>query len=1142
MIDQPESRQKVIRQFFLTNLALNNKNSVYLLIFILLAFGFLSYRSMPKELFPDIVIPTVMVQTVYPGNPPLDMENLVTRPIEKEIESVKGVKEINSSSSQDISAIFVEFNTDVNIKQAVLDVKDAVDKAKSELPDDLPADPTVTDIDFSEFPILYINLSGDYSINELKTFAEFLEDEIESYPEISKVEIKGLNEREISVNVDPFKMEMLSISFGDIESAIGNENVSMAAGQFKEGEYRRSVRIIGEFEKAEELADIIVKQENGDIVYLKDIADVVNGFAEAKDYSRLNKQPVVTLHVIKKGGENLISATDKIFAALDRAKEDGSLPEGLNITLTNDQSDLIKKQLSNLENSMIMGVILVVLILYFFLGGRNAMFVGFAIPLSMFISFLVLDLLGYKLNMILLFSLILALGMLVDNAIVVVENIYRHFDRGYSRTESSRLGTGEIAAAIIASTATTLAAFFPLIFWDSLIGEFMKVMPVVLIIVLSASLLVALAITPVIASSFIRLGDQMPKPKTKRTLIIAIVLLALSSIFYAAGLNTPGSLLVIFALIGLANLLFLNRIARWFAKVFLPWLDGFYAVTIRYVLAKKRPYWVIGGTFGLLLFTLVLMAVRAPKVIFFPDMDPQYINIMATLPVGTDIETTNRFMGIVENDVYEILEPDMKIVKSVLTTVGNGAKSENEGFDISETPHRGMITVTFLDFELRDGINTFRIMRELTDQLVDRYPGVLVSVEKQSAGPPVGKAINIEIAGEDFDKLLLLVDKLQQKIESAGIEGIEGLKTDLDLGKPDATVHIDRDRARRFGLSTVQIAGTIRTALFGNDVSDFKVGEEEYPIQLRLKEEYRHNISTLMNQRITFRDQASGKIQQVPISAVADISYGSSYESIKRKDLNRVITLSSNVIKGYNATEVNDQIKAVLSDEVLPTGYSYSFTGEQEEQAESIAFLGRAMLIAIALILIIMVSQFNSVVKPLIILVSVLFSTIGVFGGLATFRMDFVVIMTGIGLVSLAGIVVNNAIVLVDYADLLKKRKRREIGLEPEAIIPKELNLDCLVEAGRTRLRPVMLTAVTTLLGLLPLASGLNIDFLSLFETFDPKIYFGGDNVAFWGPISWTIIFGLTFSTFLTLVVVPAMYQVLYLGKIRIHEMRAGKQ
>jgi multidrug efflux pump len=1141
MNEQQETSQKVSRQFGPTNMALKNKNSIYMLILIFMAFGFYSYISMPKELFPDIVIPTVMVQTVYPGNPPLDMENLVTRPIEKELEVITGVKEISSTSSQDVSSIVVEFNTDIDLKQAVLDVKDAVDKAKSELPDDLPQDPMVQDIDFSEFPIIYINLSGDYSLNELKKYAEFLEDKIETFSEISKVDIKGLNEREFSINVDPFKMEMLQINFDDIENAVGFENISMAAGEFKEGDYRRSIRIIGEFEDADEMGNIIVKAEKGDIVHLRDIAVITDGYEEPSDFARLNRQPVVSLHVIKKGGENLLSATDKIFEVLDKSKEDGTLPQGLKITITNDQSDLIRKQLSNLENSMIMGVLLVVLILFLFLGTRNALFVGFAIPLSMFISFLILNAMGYKLNMILLFSLILALGMLVDNAIVVMENIYRYLDRGYSRLEASRLATGEIAVAIIASTATTLAAFLPLLFWDSIIGEFMKLLPLTLIIVLSASLFVALVITPVLTSTLMRPGDQLQKPKAKQTLIIALVLIVLSGFCFLAGWNTAGSLLVIFALIGIANLLFLNRLARWFMNVFLPMLESYYLKTMTYVLSGKKPYWVIGGTVMLLIFTIGLMFVRAPKVVFFPSTDPAYINIIATLPVSTDIIATNKFMEKVEDDVYDILAPDMKIVKSVLTTVGNGAKAEDEGFDIAETPHKGMITVTFLDFEFREGINTFDIMKEFSDKLVDKYPGVLISVNKPSEGPPVGKAINLEIVGEDFDKLLLLVDSIHVKIENAGIDGIEGLKTDLNLGKPEAIVHIDRERARRYGLSTGQIASTIRTALFGKDISDFKVGEDEYPIQLRLQDNYRYNIANLMNLKITFRDQASGKIQQVPVSAVADISYGTTYESVKRKDLNRAITLSSNVIKGYNATEINGQLKELLASETLPAGYSYKFTGEQQEQDESMAFLGTAMLIAISLILMIMVSQFNSIVKPMIILASVLFSTIGVFGGLATFKMDFVVIMTGIGLVSLAGIVVNNAIVLIDYTDLLKRRKRNELGLEESASLPKQIAADCVMQAGRTRLRPVMLTAVTTVLGLLPLASGLNIDFISLFENFDPKIYFGGDNVAFWGPISWTIIFGLTFSTFLTLVVVPAMYHVLYLGKLRIEAIRGRK-
>lgn len=1136
MSDRSEKKHKV-RQFPLTNLALSNKNTVYLLVIFLVVFGFYSYRSLPKELFPDIVIPTVMVQTVYPGNTPIDIENLVTRPIEKEIEVIRGVKEINSTSSQDVSAIFVEFNTNVDIKNALQDVKDAVDKAKSELPDDLPQDPFVADIDFSEFPIIYINLSGDYSINELKRYAEFLEDEIERIAEISKVDILGLNEREIKINVDQFKMESVEVSFTDIENAVGFENISMSAGEIKAGGTRRSLRIIGEFENMAQIRDIIVKNEKGNIVYLKDIATVEDGFEEPKAFARLNDEPVVSLHVIKKGGENLLAATDQIFTVLENARNDGSIPRNLKITITNDQSDIIRKQLSNLENSIIMGVILVILVLYFFLGTRNSLFVGFAIPLSMLIAFMVFNLANYRVNMILLFSLILALGMLVDNAIVVVENIFRYTERGYSRIEAARLAVGEIAGPIISSTATTLAAFFPLVFWQSLIGEFMKILPITLIITLTSSLFVALVIIPVFTSAFMKSGDQLPKPNKKRSLLIAAGMILLAALFYILGINTPGTLLAIFALIGLANVAFLHTIGKKFQENFLPWLESYYRKTLQVILVKSNPFFVVLGTFLLLIFTLFLMSVRAPKVVFFPDMDPQYINILATLPIETDLEKTNAFMLELEQDVNEIIEPSRHIVKSVLATVGNGAKGENEFLDLSETPHRGMVTVTFIDFELREDINTWDIMKEFEEKLIDRYPGVSVSVEKQNAGPPVGREINLEVSGRDFERLILLSEEIQNYIDRAEIPGIEGLNTDLELGKPEAIIHIDRDMARRYGLSTGQIAGTIRTALFGKEVSDFKVGEDEYPIQLRLNEESRHNITELLNQRVTFRDQTSGKIVQVPISAVADVSFGTTYGSVKRKDLNRMVTIYSNVLKGYNATEINDQLKKLLAGYDMPAGYTYRFTGEQEEQAESMAFLGKAMLIAIALILIILVSQFNSVVKPLIILIAVILSTIGVFGGIATFRMDFVVIMTGVGLISLAGIVVNNAIVLIDYTDLLKKRKRQELGLEENALLPNDISKECIIQAGSTRLRPVMLTAITTILGLIPLAIGLNIDFISLFEHLDPKIYFGGDNVAFWGPLSWTVIFGLTFSTFLTLLVVPAMYQILYLGKRRLSRL-----
>jgi len=1133
--------EKVSREFKLTTFALNNRNTILLLLVIVLGFGFFSYKSLPMELFPDIYIPTVMVQTVYPGNPPIDIENLITRPIEKELESIRGIKKITSNSLQDASVIFVEFNTGKEINEALQEVRDAVDKSKSELPNDLLEDPLISDIDFSEFPIININLSGDYSINELKSFAEYLEDEIEGVSEISKVEISGLNEREVKINVDPHKLESFELSFDDIENAVASENISMSGGDIRMGGSRRTLRVLGEFNSIAEIENIVVKNENQDIVYLRDIADVIYGFEDPDSYARLDKKNVVTLQVVKKGGENLLLATKQISEIIEHAQQVDILPASLSITITNDQSDMIKKQLSNLENSIIMGILFVLLVLYFFLGIRNALFVGLAIPTSMFMSFLILGLMGSTINMIVLFSLILALGMLVDNAIVVVENIFRFIDRGYSKFEAAKKAVGEIAMPIISSTATTLAAFFPLIFWDSMMGEFMKYLPITLIIVLTSSLFVALVIIPVISATFIRYSDQNPPPKIKRSLKIAGILGGLAILFYIGKANTLANLLAIFTIIGLLNIIIFYRISTWFQEVFLVWLENTYLKILTFVLKKRNPQYFVLGTFGLLIITFIFYFSSDPEVEFFPIADPDYINIIAELPIGTDIDVTDELMKNMEDDIYRLVGEDRGLLKSLVTIVGKGAVGENEGFSgKSGGPNRGLATVTFIDYEFRGGVSTSDFLKIFADSLINKYPGIDVTVDRSSMGPPAGKPINLEVSGKEFEQLLGLSDSIMHFINSSHVEGIEGLKIDLDVGKPEIIVRIDRDKARMFGLSTFQIASTLRTALFGKEISDFKIGEDEYPIQLRLKENYRYDLSSLLNQSITFRSASTGKITQVPISAVADIEYSTTYGSVMRKDLKRVITIWSNVIEGYNATKINDELRTLMADYKLPEGYKYEFTGEQQEQEEASAFLARAMLIAVSIMLIILVSQFNSIVKPGIILFSVVLSTIGVFGGLGAFKMDFVVIMTGIGIVSLAGVVVNNAIVLIDYINLIKMRKRNELGLGTGANLPIDVSVTCIVEAGKTRLRPVLLTAITTILGLIPLASGLNIDFAGMLSRFEPNIYFGGTNAAFWGPMSWTIIFGLTFATFLTLIIVPSMYHTFY--KVKLWGIRiAGK-
>ena len=1112
------------RSFGLTNLSLKNKTSVFILTVLLTLFGLYSYNDMPKSLFPDIVMPTIMVQTVYPGNSPADIENLITRPIEKQIKSVKGIKNLTSNSVQDNSSIIVEFNTDVEVKIALQDVKDAVDKAKRDLPNDLDLEPMVMDIDFSEFPILNINLSGDFSLDDLKIYAEELQDQIESLTEISKVEITGLLNREITIKTDLHKMESNEISLRDIEDAINLENVSIAGGDILLGKSRRSVRTDAEFKKASEIENIIVKSEQGNVVYLKDIAEVIDGYEERKSYARLNKKPVVSLNIVKKSGENLLEATDQIMQLLETAKASQIIPSTLEISITNDQSEQTRKQLENLENSIIFGVILVILVLLFFLGLRNAIFVGLAIPLSMFISFVILGAMGTTMNMIVLFALILALGMLVDNAIVVIENIHRLYnEEGLSKLEAAKKGVGEIAVPIISSTATTLAAFFPLLFWDDMMGEFMGYIPTTLIIVLGSSLFVALVINPVVASTFI-LKDNRDKVNFSKVAKITTVLLIIAALFYISGNIFMGSLLLTFALLTLLNSFVLSPISYWFQDSLLVRFEQFYANLLKWALNGYKPLLLLGFTGVLLISSIVFFIFKSPRVEMFPVNEPKYVNVFVELPIGSDITVTDSIAKQVENEIFDILTPYNEAVSSVMTNVGAGTTDPNEiGGGKGITPNKARITINFKEYEYRKGISTGEIMKMISSDLL-KIPGVDISVDKNRDGPPMGKPINIEIRGEDFEKLLTISDEIKSSIEDAAIEGIEKLKVDLELSKPELLVTIDRDQARRLGVSTAQVASTIRTALFGKEISKFKDGEDEYPIILRLDDSYRFSVPALMNQRITFRSQSNGQIKQIPIATIANYSYNNTFGSVNRKDMKRQVTIFSNVLEGYNENLINDQLKQLLADKELPPGYELQFTGKQQEQEQTTAFLSKALLIAIALITLILVSQFNSAIKPIIIILTVVFSTIGVFFGLALFNMDFVIIMTGIGIVSLAGIVVNNAIVLIDYIDLLKTRKRKELQLEQDTPLETHLAMKCIEEGGQKRLRPVLLTAITTILGLLPMATGMNINFYTLLTELDAQIFFGGDNATFWGPMAWTVIFGLTFATFLTLIIVPVMY------------------
>ena len=1067
---------KTNKEFKLSSWAISNKSTVAVITLIVVLGGLLSYTSMPRENFPEIIVPQIYVGTPYPGNSALDVEKLITKRLEKEINSITGVDKITSNSIQGYSSINVEFNFDITPSDALQKVKDKVDiaMADKDFPKDLPTEPSITEMNFSEqMPIMNINLSGDFSMDQLKEYGEYLEDEIEKLAEISSVDIRGIQEKELEVAVDLYKMEASKISFNDIENAIAFENRSVSGGDILENGTRRTIRVVGEFKDPLRVKNIIVKSEKGNIVYLRDIAEVQFKEQEKQSYAREYSQPVVMLDVKKRSGQNLLEASTKIDLIIEESKA-SVFPDNLVISKTNDQSNDTRTMVADLENSIVLGVILVVAVLYFFLGFRNALFVGIAIPLSMFLSFIILSSLGVTLNTMVLFSLVIALGMLVDNGIVVVENVYRLMDEGMPRMKAAKLGVGEVALPIIASTATTLAAFFPLILWDGIIGKFMQWLPITLIIVLSSSLFVALVINPMLISLYMKITPKKEK------------------------------------------ITFVNKLENIYEKFLIKNLKG------------KKPYAIIVGTFALLFVAIGLMSTFPPKVLFFPNTEAKQVFVFIEYPIGTDIEDTNLLSKRIEADIENHLKKYEKdgenfLVTSVIGQVGEGTSDPSKGQSGGNTPNKARITVDFVKFQDRQGVSSEQVLIDIRN-VINNYPGVSIVVDKPADGPPTGSPINLEIKGDDYELILETANNLKAFINTANIPGIEELKLDIDQGKPELLVNVDRQKARRLGVSTGQIGANLRTALYGKEVSTYKDLTDDYPINIRLNEKFRYNRTALLNQKITFRDQGSGQIKQVPISAIATTENQSSFSAVKRIDLDRVVTLYSNVLNDYNPTQVNDNIRELITNFEVPKGVNINFTGEQEKQAKEMAFLSKALLIAVSIIFLILVAQFNSATIPIIISISVFLSLIGVLFGLLIFRMDFVILMTMIGIISLAGIVVNNAIVLIDYINLIIARKRKEMNLNSSEKLTSSQLLKCVVEGGKTRLRPVLLTAMTTILGLLPLALGININFKTLVTELNPNFYIGGENVAFWGPMGWAIIYGLTFATFLTLVVVPILY------------------
>jgi multidrug efflux pump subunit AcrB len=1122
------------RRFGMTDFAVDNGVSMMLLTFMLLLFGFMSYNNMPKEQFPEIVIPTIFVGTTYSGNSAEDMENLVSKPLEKEIASIAGIKKIEATSIQDFSNLIVEFNTNISVEDALREVKEAIDKAKADknFPKDLTSGPNVQEINFSEFPIMTINLSGRYSEAELRAYAEDMQTEIEKCPEISEVKLKGVSTREVRIDVDLFAMQSRQVSFGDIANAVKMENLTMSAGDRTSNGFKRSVRVVGEFKAVSEIENIIVKSPFQQPVFIRDIAKVKEGFADATSIARADGMPVVSLDVIKRAGQNLLSASDKIKKIVDVAIAK-KLPKDLKISIFNDQSINTRNQVANLQNNIISGVVLVVLVLLFFLGLRNALFVGVAIPLSMLMGIWILDLMGVTLNLIVLFSLILALGMLVDNSIVVVENIYRYMTDGYDSESASKLAVGEIAIPIIASTATTVAAFVPLLFWPGIMGEFMGYLPITLIIVLSSSLFVALILTPVYTKYFMKIEDlsQETAPEARRRYINTGIFLAILTGFmamaYASGTTWAGNAFLITIGLVISNVLFFRPGTRLFQAYALPAMENGYERFVNWALSGLKPIILFASMFVLLFVSINLLGIFTPKVVFFPEGDPLYVNAFVEMPIGADIQLTNEMARKLEARIDEAIAPfkDKGVVEAVLSQIGENTADPSRPPEPGATPNKARLTVSFVSADKRNGVSTNDVMQAIREKLKG-YAGVTIIVDRNESGPPTGKPINLEIFGDEIEMndLTRISTEVLNYLKSKNVAGVEELTQNITADVQQDLIIIDRDAARRYGISTYDIGMALRTSLFGNEVGQFKDGDDELPIMVRYSEMYRQNQDALMNQLITFRDMNTGKLVQVPIATVARVQPSSTFNAVKRKNEKRTITITSNVLEGYNGNQIVKELETYMKSYPMPENAGFRFTGEQQEQAEAMAFLSTAFLYAMALVFFIIVLQFNSLMTPLLIMTSILFSTIGVFLGYVFTGMDLVVIMTGIGIISLAGIVVNNAIVLLDYINVLMQEEQAKSS----AALTVDQMRNIIVTAGRTRLRPVLLTAFTTVLGLIPLATGFNFDFTGFVVSFSPDIYWGGDNAALWGALSWTVVYGLVFATFLTLIIVPVMYWLVY--------------
>ncbi|MFQ5529737.1 MAG: efflux RND transporter permease subunit [Gemmatimonadota bacterium] len=1046
-----------------------------------------------------IEIPNVAVNTIYAGVSPGDIESLITRPIEEEINKISDVKTLSSRSVEGFSSVNVEFEAGVDMTEALQQVREKVDIAKPELPF-AAEEPAILEFSFENFPILQVNLAGDYSLVRLKQIAEDMQDRIEQIPSVLSVSLSGGLEREVQVDVDLARLKFYGVSFDDVIDAIADENITIPGGTIDVGDLKYLVRVPGEFDAAAPIQDIVVSEAGEVPVYIRDVATVDFGFKERDSFARLNGKPVVTLSVSKRTGENIIETSEAVRTVV--ADMEPQFPPTTEISITSDAAGDVRAMVSSLENNIISGLILVVAVLLFALGVRNASFVGIAIPLSMLLSFSIIQMLGMTMNMVVLFSLILALGMLVDNAVVIVENIYRYREHGYDAPTAAKLATGEVSMPVIAATATTLAAFSPLLFWPGMIGEFMRYLPLTLIITLSSSLFVGLIINPTLCSIFMRLPGEPRVMLTREFRLAAWGVFALFLIMWLVFQPLTAFLLgLTTAALWWFNGRVLEPVGAWVRDTGMPRILGRYERALRWSLGHRWK--IMGGTGLALIFAIgVFGAFNAGIELFPEDIPPETVWVQVEAPTGTRADVTDGYTERLEADLAAYVgQADFESV--VATT---GMKIGTFGNETGE--HYATIAVNLHDFQDLD-IDAFETLEWMRSSVGTDVAGAAIKVDKPSNGPQSGLPVTIEIAGEDVELLRNLGERAVQVLSNAPVaEKLDGLESDLSDSRPELEIDIDREKAKLFGLTTAKIGRTVRSAINGTDASEFHDGQDEYDIVVRLAAAYRRDVSSLEDLTIV-----TEMGEQIPLPVVATWRIEENPSGINRKDLDRVVTVSADVRAGHNANAVVEEVQTTLAGFVagMPPGYRLTYTGQQQDQQESQDFLSGAFMMAVFLIGLILVSQFDSVFKPVIILSTVLLSTIGVLLGLVVFRMPFGIIMSGVGVISLAGIVVNNAIVLIDYIRILRERD----GMGEH---------ESLVVGGVTRFRPVILTAITTIMGLVPLAIGLNFDFEGLYSRLSPDIYWGGIQAAWWGPMAIAVIAGLAFATFLTLVLVPVMH------------------